>query len=171
MKKALDGKDFHPNKGFPGSQAHYVVVTDPAKADIVLTVAARGVSFASLGLRTTMEFYRGVVVADTVPTVGVTRWVSIVLSVGSYLKEFLTWSTNRSAFSAGAWTADAKLLALLSVSWVMANEAKIAASAMPSVPLPRCQPLAASPRIRSRWADSRPASFGITSSDCSSGTG
>jgi hypothetical protein len=125
LKKALDGKDFHPNKGYPGSQAHYVVVTDPAKADIVLTVAARGVSLASLGQRTTMEFYRGVVVADTVPTVGVTRWVSIILSVGTYRKEFLTWSTNRSQFSAGAWTADAKLLALLSVSWVMANEAKI----------------------------------------------
>jgi hypothetical protein len=58
-----------------------VAVTDPTKPDIVLTIAARGVSARSWGQRTTMEFYDGVVLATTVPTVAVTRWVSMVLSV------------------------------------------------------------------------------------------
>src|SRR5947207_14297751 len=39
LKKALDGKYFHPNKGFPGSVSRYQVVTDPAQADITITVA------------------------------------------------------------------------------------------------------------------------------------
>lgn len=125
IQAALDSKDFHPNKGFPGSPEHYVLAADKEKADIVVTVAARGVSTESLGQRTTMQIYRGVVLADTVPTIGVTRWVSIVLSVGTYRKEFVAWSTNRSRFSAGAWTADANLLAKVVAGWVMANEEKI----------------------------------------------
>lgn len=125
LKKALNNKNFHPNKGFPGSPAHYTVINDPAKADVVLTVAARGTSAESLGQRTTMQFYRGVVMADTVPTVGVTRWVSVVLSVGNYRREIVTWYTNQSRFSAGAWTKDAKRHALEVAGWVMANEAKI----------------------------------------------
>lgn len=125
MVKAMDGADFHPRKGFPGSKAMYQVVSDPLLADIVLTIAARGVSAESLGQRTTMQFYSGVALADTVPTVGVTRWVSMVLSVGTYRKEVVAWSTNRSRFSAGAWTDDAKALALSAAGWVMANEAQI----------------------------------------------
>lgn len=123
--KALDGQNFHPDRGYPGTPSHYVAVSDPAKADIIVTVAARGISTASLGARTTMQVYNGVVIADTVPTVGVTRWVSMVLSVGTYRKEFVAWSTNQSRFSVGAWTGDAKRLALMAAAWVMANEAQI----------------------------------------------
>jgi hypothetical protein len=72
-----------------------------------------------------MEFYRGVILADTTPLIGVTRWVSAVLSVGDYRKEVVAWSMNRSALSAGAWTQDAKFLSLAAAGWVMANEEKI----------------------------------------------
>src|SRR6185295_17495739 len=122
LKKALDGKEFHPNKGYPGSKARYRVVQAPDKADIVLTVAARGINLAALGQRTTMSIYSGVVVADTIPTVGVTPWVSAILSVGTYKKEILTYSTNRSRFSAGAWRADTNLIALMAAGWVMVNQ-------------------------------------------------
>jgi hypothetical protein len=125
LQKALDGKDLRPEKGWPGSHTHFTAVTDATKGDIVLTVAARGVSSESLGQRTTMQFYGGVALADTMPTVGVTRWVSMVLSVGTYRKEFVSWSTNRSRYSAGAWTDDAYALAKLAAAWVMANEAQI----------------------------------------------
>src|SRR5215510_10473413 len=70
LKKAVDRKEFTPNKSCPGSRAKYIVVDDPREADIALTVAARGTSYASLGQRTTLQIYNGVVLADTVPTVG-----------------------------------------------------------------------------------------------------
>ena|ERR1051326_288488 len=125
LANSLNGRSFHPKKGFPGSTTRYVVVDDPAKADVSLIIATRGTNVVSLGQRTTMEFYRGVVLADTVPSVGVTRWVSMVLSVGTYKKEFVAWSTNQTRWSMGAWSQDARLLALEAVTWVMANEERI----------------------------------------------
>lgn len=125
MKKAMDGKEFRPNKACPGTRSRYSVTPDPTGADITLTVAARGTSAAELGQRTSIQLYNGVLLADTVPTVGVTRWVSVVLSVGTYRREFLAWHTNRSKLSAGAWSADAKLLAGMAACWVMVNEDKI----------------------------------------------
>ncbi len=125
LRKSLDGKDFHPKKGYPGSKSHYRVVSDPKDADIILTVAARGQNSTSLGQRTTMKIYDGVVVADTVPKVGVTRWLSVILSAGTYKKELVSWWVNQSQFSVGAWSKDAGLIAILSASWVMANEPKV----------------------------------------------
>jgi hypothetical protein len=125
LRKALDGKSFHPKKGYPGSPAVYHVSESTRGADLTLTIAARGQNAESLGQRTTMKIYSGVVVADTVPKVGVTRWVSMIISVGTYKKEVLAWSTNQSAFSMGAWTEDAKYLALSAAAWVMANEPRI----------------------------------------------
>jgi len=125
LKKAMDGKEFTPNKTCPGTRARYKVVDNYADADLVLTVAARGTSATDLGQRTTMKFYNGVLLADTVPTVGVTRWVSVILSVANYQKELLAWHTNKSNWSAGAWTADAKLLGRIAACWVMVNEKRI----------------------------------------------
>jgi len=125
LRKALNGKEFTPNKTCPGARARYVVVDNPEEADIGLTVGARGTSSVTLGQRTTAEFYRGVVLSETVPTVGVTRWVSIVLSVATYRKEFVAWSTNQSRFSLGAWRKDTNLLARVAACWVMNNEAQI----------------------------------------------
>jgi len=125
LKSALDGKEFHAKKGYPGSLAMYHVVSKPEQADVTLIIAARGINTAQLGARTTAAIYGGVLVANTVPMVGVTRWVSMIISVGTYKKEIIAWSTNRSNLSAGAWGKDAKLLALNAAAWVMANEPKI----------------------------------------------
>ena len=125
LKKSLSGKEFTPNKTCPGSRTQFVLVNNPDDADIALTVAARGTNSAAMGQRTTMEVYNGVVLANTVPTYGITRWVSLVLSVGQYSKEFMAWSTNHSVFSAGAWRQDTGLLAKMSACWVMNNEAQI----------------------------------------------
>jgi len=104
------------------TKLRFVLVAEPTKADMVLTVAARGTSVASFGTRTTMDFYRGVVLADTVPTAAITRWVSLVMEVGSYRREFVTSSTNGSGWSLGAWKADAGLLAQMVAGWVILNE-------------------------------------------------
>ena len=125
IRKTFDNKDWHPKDGYPGSNEHYVLASDSAKSDVVVTIAARGTSAQALGSRTTMQIYRGVIIADSVPTVGVTRWVSIVLSVGTYRKEFVAWSTNTSRFSAGAWGSDADLLGKAVVGWVLQNEPRI----------------------------------------------
>src|SRR5439155_457002 len=73
LKKSLNGKEFTPNRTCPGTKARYVV-TNPGNEDVELTVVARGTSAQAFGQRTTLEFYRGVVVADTIPNIGVTRW-------------------------------------------------------------------------------------------------
>jgi hypothetical protein len=125
LKKQLDGRMFHPNKGFPGSLEVYHVVASPDDADVSAIIAARGISAATYGQRTTLRVYQGAVLVDTVPDVGVTRWVSMVISVGNYRKEITAWWANQSRFSAGAWTENAKRLALGLAEWVMANEARI----------------------------------------------
>ena len=143
LTNAFDNKDWNPKTGWPGSPERTLLAADPAQADLLLTVAARGTSTQELGSRTTMAVYRGVVTADTVPTVGVTRWVSIVLSVGTYRKEFLTWTTNKSAFSLGSWTADANLLAQYVLGWTMPVGAKRL-----ELQKARGGPVSAAPRLR-----------------------
>lgn len=125
IQRQLDGKEFHPSKGIAASKSRYVVVKDREMADVVLTVAARGTSVESLGQRTSMVFFAGVVLADTVPSITVTRWVSMVFSVGTYKKEFLAWHTQKSVLSAGAWSQDARVLAQQAASWVTVNEKRI----------------------------------------------
>lgn len=125
VRKLFDNKDWHPNKGFPGSNEHYVLSADPSKADIVMTIAARGVGSQAYGSRTTLSVYNGVAFANTVPNVANVRWVSAVLTVGDYRKEFTAWRSNTSAFSLGSWGDDAKYLAEGVVSWVLQNEQKI----------------------------------------------
>ncbi len=125
IRKALDGKEFHPKKGYPGSRAMYRFVDSQEKADVTLIVASRGQGMESLGQRTTMHIYSGVVVADTAPVKGVIRWVSMIISVGTYKKEVLASWVNQSSLSAGAWGQDAKLLAVQAASWVAANESRI----------------------------------------------
>jgi len=125
VKKALDGKEFHPNKGYPGSRALYRVVASEKQADVTLIVASRGEGLESMGQRTTMHIYNGVAVADTAPVKGVVRWVSMIISVGTYKKEVMAAWVNQSPLSAGAWGEDAKSLALQAAAWVMANEQRI----------------------------------------------
>jgi hypothetical protein len=92
--------------------------------DVTVTVAKRGVNQETLGQRTTMSLYQNVVVAESVPTVGVTRWVSIIISAGTYKKEVLAYYANKSKWSLGAWKNDAKLLGQQVADWMLLNQAK-----------------------------------------------
>ncbi len=140
--KALDGNLFHPNKRYPGSVTRFVHVADPAQADLILTVAARGVDAQSYGARTETSIYRNVVRSNTTPIVGMTRWISVVMTVGTYEKEFSAFSTNRSAYSAGSWNQNARTVALSAAEWVMANEPQIKAlQAKRGIVAPVAQPL------------------------------
>jgi hypothetical protein len=137
LKSALSKEyyDVKPKGRFPvigpamvpdkSRKVRFVLVNEPAEADISLTVVARGDSMSSFGQRTTMRVYSGVAIADTEPTAAITRWVSMLLEVGTYRKEFVTWSTNGSVWSLGAWKADASLLAKNVADWLIANETEI----------------------------------------------
>ena len=125
IRSSLNNRSFHPNKGFKGSEALYTVVDDPSKADLTLTVVARGTNAAQFGSRSTLTVYRGIAFVDTVPNIGMTRWVSAEITVGTYRKEIVAWATNRPVFSAGSWTLDAKNLGLLTADWVMQNEERL----------------------------------------------
>lgn len=125
LVRIMDGAEFRPNKGYPGSRAKYRHVTDLSQADIVLTIVARGINSESFGSRTEARFYRGVVLSETTPIVGNTRWVSMILSVDTYQKEIVGGWTNTSIYSLGAWSEAAKILATNAAAWVMANEPQI----------------------------------------------
>lgn len=128
FRKAINKKCWHPNSKAKAAMPDLGTVCFAAAdqhTDVTITVVARGVNSQSLGQRTTMSAYNGVLVADTVPTSGVTRWVSIVLSTGTYKKEFIAWSTNTSRWSLGAWKQDAGLLAKLVMDWCLLNQAKL----------------------------------------------
>lgn len=123
--KVMDGETFTPKRGHPGRKTRFTHVADPNDADIILTIVARGLSAESFGTRTTSRFYKGVVMSESVPIVGNTRWVSMVLSVDTYQREFVGAWTNQSVYSMGAWTEAAKILGANAAAWVMANEAQI----------------------------------------------
>jgi len=127
LRRMLHKKWFHPKRGWPGSHTHFTVVASPTEADLTLTVVTRGINMESFGQRTSIAFYRNVVLFDTVPMIGVTRWISIVLSVGTYRKEFVAWASNQSRWSLGSWTRASRAMAFASASWVMANDARIRA--------------------------------------------
>lgn len=95
-------------------------------ADVVLVVVARGVGVDAYGSRTTARDtrYSGVVVENT-PMMANTFWVSTVLEVGTYRKEFVGRHTQESAASLGAWSTVADDLAKQVDAWTTTNAAQI----------------------------------------------
>ena len=117
-------RTWSPTKGCPGSAEKVEAVKDPKAADFTLTVAQRGSSIADFGLRTKLPFYEGVSLA-TIPSRNVARWISVILSAGSYRKELIAWSNGGAVLSGGSWKADAYEIAKDAVCWAMANETTI----------------------------------------------
>lgn len=92
-----------------------------AGADIVLTVVTRGVGSQAFGQRLTYgQYYKGADVTTT-PIIANTWWVSTMMEVGTYKKEFTGAYTNQSSSSMGAWTECAKQIANNIKSWATTN--------------------------------------------------
>lgn len=91
-------------------------------ADVILVVVTRGVGSQSYGVRTKVYsgYYTGTDVS-TVPIVANTFWISTVLEVGKYRKEFTGYQTQSSAVSMGAWTEIATRVAKEVKAWALAN--------------------------------------------------
>jgi hypothetical protein len=126
--KAINKKCWHPKDKTKKANPDLATVcfsTVDSGEDVTIVIAGRGENAQSLGQRTTMRYYKGVAIADTVPTVGVTRWVSVILTIGTYKKEFVAWSTNTARWSLGAWSQDANLLAQNVMDWCLLNQAKL----------------------------------------------
>lgn len=97
------------------------IVDRKAGADIVLTVVTRGVGSQAFGERLSYnQYYKGADVTTT-PIIANTWWVSTMMEVGTYKKEFTGAYTNQSSSSMGAWTECAKQIANNIKSWATAN--------------------------------------------------
>src|ERR1041384_1827364 len=73
------------------------VIEDRAKADIILTVVERGVGAQSYGQRVSFKSYYGGTALENTPIVASTFWVSTVMQVGKYKKEFTGKYTNENS--------------------------------------------------------------------------
>lgn len=99
------------------------------KADLVLTVLMRGVGQERYGQRVTYSeqsgtYYRNAELTNT-PIVEQTLWVSAVIEVGTYRKEFVGTSRNIPGVRWGTWTECAANLAKDLKSWAVANRDQI----------------------------------------------
>jgi hypothetical protein len=102
------------------------VLGTPANADITLIVAQRGVGSEAYGQRTTYteNIFTGAELTS-VPIFAHTFWVSSVMQVGSYRKEFLGSFVQQPRLSLGAWSACARQIADDIVAWVKANSTQL----------------------------------------------
>jgi hypothetical protein len=96
-------------------------------ADLVVTVVARGTGSQEFGSRLTYTNYYGSAVLTNMPIVANTRWVSVVMEIGTYKKEFSAGWTNASSLSGGAWSKDADRIAKDIAAWAKANLTQIQA--------------------------------------------
>jgi hypothetical protein len=98
------------------------VVDQVSDADVVLTVVTRGVGSEAFGVRTNVynTYYSGTEIS-TAPILANTFWISTVMQVGKYRKEFTGQQTQSSAYSLGAWSEIAGRIAKEVRAWSIAN--------------------------------------------------
>lgn len=101
------------------------LVDVPEGADIVVTVVARGVGSETYGERLSYAEYYNKAVLTTVPIWDNTFWVTAVMEVGTYKREFTGDVTHEYKYSGGAWGNCAKQIAKDLKSWVVANIGQI----------------------------------------------
>jgi serine/threonine protein kinase len=104
------------------------VTTQSPRADVTLTVVERGVGSQQYGQRVSFQRYYGGAELETTPMIANTYWLSTILQVGKYKKEFTgRWvdSNPVGPFSMGAWTNCANQVARNVVSWVAANSERL----------------------------------------------
>ena len=99
------------------------------KADIIVTVLMRGVGSEAYGQRLNYSEYSGWYYRDaqltSIPMVTQTLWVSAVMEVGAYRKEFTGTALNVPGQRWGRWSECADHLAKDLKSWTIANREQI----------------------------------------------
>jgi hypothetical protein len=100
-------------------------ITDDRKnADVILTVVQRGIGNMAYGRRVEFQDYYGGASLQQVPMVASTYWVSTMMQVGGYKKEFTgtqTQDNNGANLSFGAWGKCAGLITSNIASWTRTN--------------------------------------------------
>jgi hypothetical protein len=100
------------------------MIDDRSKADVILTVVERGIGNQAYGRRVEFQAYYGGSNLQQVPMVASTYWVSTMMKVGAYKKEFtgnFTQDQQGSKLTFGAWGKCASLISSNVASWTKAN--------------------------------------------------
>src|SRR5690348_17216600 len=105
------------------------IVEGPSQADLLLTVVMRGVGSETYGQRINYSEYSGPYHKNAqltnTPMVAQTLWVSAVMEIGSYRKEFTGTAVNVPGVRWGRWNECADHLAKDLKSWAVANREQI----------------------------------------------
>ena len=100
------------------------IIDDRSKADVILTVVQRGRGNQAYGRRVEFQSYYGGANLEQVPMVATTYWVSTMMQVGAYKKEFTgthTQDQQGSPLTFGAWGKCASLISTNVASWTKTN--------------------------------------------------
>jgi hypothetical protein len=104
----------------------FQVVEKRDGAEIIVTVVARGIGSTTYGQRVTYSQYYGTAILASAPMVANTYWVSSVMDVGVYRKEFLgSYTQEASTTSMGAWGLCAEQIAKNLKAWAEANKEQL----------------------------------------------
>jgi hypothetical protein len=108
-----------------------LTITDDRKnADVILTVVQRGKGNQAYGRRVEFQEYYGGASLEQVPMIATSYWVSTMMQVGTYKKEFTGVQTQDdgagssltgATFTMGAWSKCAGLIAVNIGSWTRTN--------------------------------------------------
>lgn len=112
-------------RGRLSGMKEFRLVDDVDEADIVITIVERGVGSESYGLRLRYTEYFNNAELTSTPIVISTLWVSAVLDVGSYRKEFVGTSLNNPGVRLGTWRECARDLVNNLKAWAMANSTQL----------------------------------------------
>jgi hypothetical protein len=100
------------------------ITDDRRNADVILTVVQRGKGDVAYGRRVEFQDYYGGASLQQVPMIASTYWVSTMMQVGAYKKEFTgtqTQDNNGASLSMGAWGRCAGLITSNIGSWTRTN--------------------------------------------------
>jgi len=98
------------------------VVDSQDKADVVLTVIGRGVGFESYGQRLSYVNYFGYAELYNVPLTAQTYWISSVMQVGNYKKEFVgIYTRTQWADVASLWGRATNQITKSVQAWIKTN--------------------------------------------------
>jgi hypothetical protein len=105
------------------------IIESPDGADLVITILMRGVGSEAYGQRLNYseysgQYYKNAQLTET-PMVAQTLWVSAVMEIAAYRKEFTGTAVNIPGVRWGRWSECADHLAKDLKSWAVANREQI----------------------------------------------
>jgi hypothetical protein len=101
------------------------VVDGKENADIVLTVVGRGAGSENYGRRLSYTEYFGHAELDNIPINSTTLWVTTVMQVGDYTKEFTGADASIPNVTMALWRKCAERIAKNLQAWIKANAAQL----------------------------------------------